>query len=402
MGPRIRRFAILAAGNLLVFVALILVVEFSAARCVTRPAGNTVPHSRLNHTWKPNATKVHAEWVEDNPDFPEPYVHHYNSQGWLERYDVSRRKPPNIYRIFYLGDSFTEGTCAMEASVPSLVEAQINERISETGWRVEVVNTGTSSYSPTLFYLLFRHELLRYEPDLIVVNVDMTDAFDDWKYAQALVVDDQGDPVAAPPRALYSAGFLETEAGIVLATPWRRMVLFLYRNSHTFNWVLGLTRGSRAEARVRGGPEQAGEIDRWSWCRHRWDDSARRNVARTLNMLRRLIHLSQENGVAVMLTAAPHFWQYARSTDGGGPPAWSARPHYVLANLAQQLGVPYLNSYEALAPHIQGTQQTRFSYAGDVHFHPRGYAIWADAQSAFLADPGNGLLPEHLAQAAAP
>jgi hypothetical protein len=55
--------------------------------------------------------------------------------------------------------------------------------------------------------------------------------------------------------------------------------------------------------------------------------------------------------------------------------------------------VPYHNAFEALKPLITGTPQTHYYYAGDMHFNPRGYRIWADAQYRFLTDGANHLLP---------
>ena len=97
-----------------------------------------------------------------------------------------------------------------------------------------------------------------------------------------------------------------------------------------------------------------------------------------------------------MLTAVPHYAQYAGDVTGATPPALSARPHAELEKLAEEIGLPYLNSFEMLAPKVQGTPQTTYYYRNDMHFNPRGYALWASAHGDFLLDPANGLLPPAL------
>jgi hypothetical protein len=95
-----------------------------------------------------------------------------------------------------------------------------------------------------------------------------------------------------------------------------------------------------------------------------------------------------------MLTAVPHYEQYACDTEGRGPAVWSSRPHRDLERLAVKIGIPYLNSFKELRPYIEGTPQHRYYYRGNMHFNPRGYRLWADVQLQFLLDPANGLLPE--------
>ena len=96
------------------------------------------------------------------PTFPNPIRFTTITEGWLETYNVEYKKPKGLYRIMYLGDSFTAGTAPMDESVPSLVE----QGLKLVNKNIEVVNTGVSSYSPLLMYLLLRHNIIQYSPDL--------------------------------------------------------------------------------------------------------------------------------------------------------------------------------------------------------------------------------------------
>jgi hypothetical protein len=237
VAKKIARFSAIVVVNILIFVLLIAAIEYVSSFFTNKVGNNLVTMYRINHTWKPNSQRVHNEWIKDNPDFPEPYTHVYNQQGWIEDYDITLTKPPQTYRIFYLGDSFTEGTVPMDQSLPSVVEQQLNEMAEGKDIEFEVINTGTTSYSPTIFYILTRYVLLDYAPDLIVVNVDMTDDFDDWKYAETLIRDDEGNPWAAPHRSVYKAPYIDTAEGVVEANAWIKLQLFLIEHSYTYNLI---------------------------------------------------------------------------------------------------------------------------------------------------------------------
>ncbi len=401
MGRRARLVAI----NVLVFLLMLVVLEAGSSFVVDLPGANIVSSFRVNHTWKPNSRKVHREWVRENPRFPKPYVHVYNAQGWLERYDVEREKPPNTFRIFYVGDSFVEGTTPMEESLPSRVEQALNERAAGTGLRFEVVNTGTSSYSPLIAYVLIRYVLLDYDPDLLVVNVDMSDEYDDWKYDETAIWDEEGNPWAVPPRNILAAPFLEDAGGAVRATAFRRFQFFLYRHSHFYNLLLRW-RPTVPKPDVASSPTTAaapgGLYRRWAWCREEWDAQTTRNAARTLDLVARIARLADDAGVRLVLSSSPHYEQYNGAEDGTGEPEWSDRPHREVARVAHENGVPYIDSFTPLAPLVRGTPQDRYYYKNDVHFNPDGYALWAPVHIAFLTDPSHGVLPaafyDHLAR----
>lgn len=395
---RIPRALLLILVNLAIFALLLVVVESISAWFVDKPGGTFRPHYYLNHTWKPNFEWDLTRHIQKNPEFPEAYTMRTNAQGWLETYDVTQEKPPGVYRIFYVGDSFTQGTCPMDRSVASVVERGLNERAAGTGTRFEVINTGTASYSPVLYYLLLRHVLVDYEPDLIVVNVDLTDDFDDWKYGQTLILDEDGNPFAAPKRSILDASFLDTVDGPVEMTSLIRLQLFLYQNSYTYNLIMNRWAGGDEDGQRRLDERRAsgGAYKRWAWCQETWDPETWENAGKTLDTLRRLAALSDKHGIRVMMTSVPHYWNYAENRFGTGKPKFTDRPHVAVAELASELEVPYLNSFEALKPHVAGTPQSRYYFADNIHFNPRGYAIWAEAHLSFLLDSGNDLLPAEL------
>ena len=378
----------------LVFV-LLLSLEVYSRFHVQLTKGAYVPSWRFNHVPKANNSVRTNELVALNPDFP-PFERNWNKQGWAESYDVEPTKPDDTYRIFYIGDSFVEGMVATDESLPSLVEQGLEQRVRGRDLRFEVINAGVASYSPVLYYIRLRYQIMDFDPDLAVVVVDMTDDFDDWKYRLTVIHDSDGNPAAAPPRDIFASEFIDTRRGAVKATFWTRLQLFFFSKSHFFAYLSYLGAEKLAtEVNTPLPPDSEKQIyQRGAWCRDEWDSFTKENVDLTFDVLRRLAETCKRNGIKLMLTAVPHYEQYANNDQGEEPPLWSARPHQELSPLASEIGVPYLNAFEALKPHFGGAARQRYYYLGDMHLNPRGNRLWADAHLEFLTDPGHDLLPK--------
>ena len=170
--------------------------------------------------------------------------------------------------------------------------------------------------------------------------------------------------------------------------------MFLHSHSRFYNLIrtrLGHHSDAIAEF-LQPPPDRPDLYLRWAWCFEPWSPQTKKNVARTLDLLRRIARLCRQRGVKLMLAAVPHYLQFNRIGHGHGP-SWSRRPHHVIAEVAAEQGVPFLNSVKALEPLIQGTPQSTYYYRGDPHFNPKGYGIWAAAHLRFLRDKKNRLLP---------
>ena len=365
---------------------LIGTLELLSGVYASQPLGQFQASWRFNHTLIPNSAVMIDRYGKSDPDWAEPYPLRVNSLGWREEYEVERTKPADVFRVFYMGDSFIQGSVPDELAIPTQVETALAGR--SDGSRYEVINAGVSSYSPILYYLSLRYRIAEYDPDLVVINVDMTDDFDDWKYRHTLILDENGDPAAAPPRNVMGADFIDTAAGAVEATWSTRLKLFLFQHSNLFRYLSYLDADKEmAKIVTPKTPDEAAKIyQRWAWCRDEWDPFTETVTEDMFDILRRTARFCRERGIRLALSAVPHYGQYAGDTDGSLPPKWSARPHHALEELANELGVPYLNAYKALRPQVEGTPQSVYYYRGDMHFNPRGYEIWADAHIEWIQD----------------
>lgn len=403
----IAKAVLIAAAMCLAPVVLVTLLEITARLVIGRP--EHVPGSswRLHHVFEPYSRIVTDDFARTNPDFPEPYTCEFNAQGWRENRDVPLRKPKGTFRIFYVGDSFTEGTCPQDQAVPSVVGKRLADVAKGKNLRFEVINAGSRSYSPILYYILIRYWLCAYRPDLIIVSVDMTDDADDRGYRRQALINKSGDPWAVPTNKDFGIRPAPVERhGPFPATPLAKAECFLYEFSSFYNLVRNTVRsGNRSPqlsfrgqaskdiAPISGNGGQHQFYGRFQWCHELWDSVTIAQVNATLDCICRICVLCQSKHIKLMLTSVPHYWQYNGDASGNGEPAFSSRPHAEIAALARSLGVPYHNAFGDLRPLITGTPQTQYYYAKDLHLNPRGYRIWADAQYKYLADSSNHLLP---------
>jgi hypothetical protein len=157
------------------------------------------PDYTLHHRFIPGATGRY-ESTEFNTSY------HISSVGLRDR-EFGVPKNNGVFRILMLGDSFTEGD-GVEANetFSKRLEGMLQEKFGHS--RVEVVNAGVGSYSPLLEYLYLMNGGIALQPDLVILNYDLSDTFDDISYTSLAHFDVAGRPmgVAAPDENTKNAG----------------------------------------------------------------------------------------------------------------------------------------------------------------------------------------------------
>jgi lysophospholipase L1-like esterase len=130
--------------------------------------------------------RLRADWQGTVQGLP----YHTNALGLRDRDVVP--KAPGAIRVLMLGDSFTEGGGLAEAdTVPRRVETTLRP----TCPGLEVINAGVASYSPILEYLMLQKIGAALGPDLVVLNLDMTDVHDDLIRTALAQLDSDGLPI---------------------------------------------------------------------------------------------------------------------------------------------------------------------------------------------------------------
>jgi hypothetical protein len=156
IGSRVRDLALLVGG----IVIALVVVEVGLRVAQFSYVSFFRPDDRLGLRLRENA----EGWYRSEG---EAFVR-INSAGFRDR-ERSIAKPPDVYRIAVLGDSYAEALQVdLEKTFQVLLERRLNECKAFGGKRVEVLNFGVSSYGTAQQLLMFRHVASKYSPDLVL------------------------------------------------------------------------------------------------------------------------------------------------------------------------------------------------------------------------------------------
>jgi hypothetical protein len=382
-------------GLLLVVLALAGAeagLRFLASRGRTEMTATHMSDSVLHHRIRPDVT-AQVRGVEFRT----------SSLGLHDR-EYPAGKPLGVFRILLLGDSMTEGGgLALPATMAKQAEAILNAGGCRSP--IEVVNAGVASYSPILEYVYLKKLAPIFEPDLVVLNFDMTDVHDDLVRTAIAVLGPDGLPVAVPAnRRLETAMFL-----LPIAKPsFLRFLDPIERGLSRLSIYQAFRRsgaGRRLFGPIRPTPERlerlglVGDI--------RYDPMAiTRNVegpgvAQAWRLTERYLAgiraLARRRGIPFAVVVYPHPHQVAADESPIGRQQFALRPGLYASEapfqrieaLGRREGFPVINLLE-LFRRRRATDGPLF-WDHDVHQNPRGARVFAEGMVAGLLD--RGLLP---------
>jgi hypothetical protein len=324
-----------------------------------------------------------------------------NSLGLHDR-EYPAQKPPGVFRLLLLGDSFTEGGgLALEATVAKRAEAILNAR--GCGSTFEVVNGGVASYSPILEYLFLGVLAPRLEPDLVVVNFDMTDVHDDFVRTMVAELGPDGLPVAVrADRRREAAVFLlpiAKPAFLGFLDPLeqalsRSMVYQAFRRSGAGRSLFGPLRPTPERLERLG---LVGDIRYDPLAITRTDEGP--SVAPAWRLTERYLaaihRRARERGIPFAVVVYPHPHQVGADDSPGGRRRFavgpglftSEAPFRTIEAVGRREGFPVINLLE----HFRRRRTTDgpLFWEDDVHQNPRGALVFADGIV-------RGLLDHHL------
>ena len=150
-----------------------------------------IPDDYLGRVHAPNSRFIYEE------DFSKEFKvrRKTNSLGLIGE-DISVRKPEGVFRILVLGDSFTEALQVQESeNFCEQLQDRLNRATIFEAMDYEVLNAGVSGYSPISEYLYFKRELMKLNPDLVILQLFANDVFEDNKVGAMSVLDETGLPL---------------------------------------------------------------------------------------------------------------------------------------------------------------------------------------------------------------
>lgn len=98
-----------------------------------------------------------------------------NQQGMRDDREFAHEKPAGVKRIVSLGDSYTIG---YEVDADETFSAVLERELADAGYEVQVLNAGVSGFSNAEEALYLERELLRYDPDVVVLSFFINDLTD--------------------------------------------------------------------------------------------------------------------------------------------------------------------------------------------------------------------------------
>jgi hypothetical protein len=107
-----------------------------------------------------------ADYWYDSRENDRPITGRTNSGGWNDR-EWPPKKPPDVFRVAILGDSYVEALQVERASsFARLAEATLNQDGQK---RFELMNFGRSGFTQTEEWLVLTKEIVRFDPDAVVL-----------------------------------------------------------------------------------------------------------------------------------------------------------------------------------------------------------------------------------------
>jgi hypothetical protein len=137
-----------------------------------------------------------------------PPVTEWNADG------IRHMRVPNSTqcapKLLFMGDSFMQGL-GIDDTIPVHVRDYFRDVLHRD---VCVFNAGTSSYSPSIYVPQAKKLIPRIKPELVIIDIDETDLFDDYYRYRHLVVRDQSGSIVAVRRTPLGEEFRQ---GLVAA-----------------------------------------------------------------------------------------------------------------------------------------------------------------------------------------
>lgn len=306
------------------------------------------------------------------------YIQRVNNFGMRGK-DIDFEKDKDKYRIIMLGDSFTMGKGVEDdQTFSALVQKRLDENTNNCNKyrNIEVLNAGVDSYAPILSYIQLSRDLVALEPDMVVLNLDVSDLTQEAAYRDIGTRDSIGRVISVPgPDEEYT--FSEVIRDWVDNNLYMTRLILFYTNK-----LLGYR-----DLTVRGVVTQANrEIVAYTLA----SDTADRNQQweSLFESIIRIRDFCKERGIQFILTIYP--WAHQVSDDEWIPGRYtfmSKEDSATDANLeivdafTKRSNIDFLSLFENFRSYNQ-KEKLYFDY--DMHWTPAGHNVMANGISSYL------------------
>jgi len=365
---------VLLKGTILIIGVIVglLLVEITLRLITTREVMRYFfmsPDSIVHHRFTPNSSGRYQTVEFDT-------YYHINSLGLRDR-EYSTRKPDTSVRILMLGDSFTEGDGVEASETFSKVLEVLLDSAGGTK-KCEIINAGVGSYSPVLEYLYVKKHGLSLSPDLVVLNFDLSDVFDDIQYSRLARFDDTGNVLGVSPAS-------ENRNESLIIRVLAGIKDFFKEHTRTYNFVR--IRIDRYLEGVRHEGDFSGDVryDKYAMLRENQQAKDGGDWSQSFKYILQLRDLLRAHHIDFLLTVYPYGLQVSPKEWNLGRQFWGFKSDTVYACLPQSKmedfcrrnGIKVINMCDAFKLASQATHPLFLEYNG--HWTPAGHRVVAEA-----------------------
>ena len=373
MGKLLANFALMAAATIITLIFIEMVLHILDIPKYSTPAENfRRPDEIYHHAFIPNMN-AHVKLAEFTNEYK------INSFGLRDR-EINLTK--SKYRILLVGDSFIEGE---GVNYEDMVSTQLQKTLDEKGYQAEVVNGGIAGGSPMVEYLYLKNYLLKLNPDLVILNFDLSDVQDDYNYEKTAAKDSAGEVVAVPSDNFTTPGWRDLEYTC---------------SKYKFNLCILAYRAGRAIFKKY--VITPGDIASDNMFLTRFNLTAEQTEPHynlTFHEIKRIADLAKENNITFILVSFPRGNQIEGEW-AAGRKMWSFEQGKIYSleifermhKFANENGIFYIDTY---LDFNSSTEHPLF-YSQDFHMTALGYKTLADAtfKQMFLNDAVKNSIPQ--------
>ncbi len=360
--PKIKQFLINLKLLILSILFCLIILEVFLQLTAEEGCGQDDPI--LHHAYQPNCSvsSNSAEWDISVK---------MNSEG-LRDEEIQPKQDYN-YRILMLGDSFTIGWGIDQGKTfNDLLEQKFNSK----QLKVDVINGGATSYAPILEYLFLKEKGLKYAPDTIILNFDLSDFQNDYNYQTLAKYDTAGELMGVSPE---EANFLKSV--------YLKVKLIKFIESPF------LVLDSRFPSKEIWGEEFFYDIDYDRYALTRLDlpkGTEEKYTQATFKYLKLIQELASKNNITLILVAYPYGhqvsgeeWAAGRHNYGFEPgKVYSNRPEEILAQFAAENNIQFISLYSD----FKESNIFPLFYPYDGHLTSEGHHLYAESLYAKLLE----------------
>jgi hypothetical protein len=320
-----------------------------------------------------------------------------NALGLRDR-EVPLRKPAGTKRILMLGDSFTEGDgVEQEQTFSSRIQVLLDQ--DGLGGRWQVLNAGVGSYSPLLEYLYLKNGGLALQPDLVILNFDLSDVYDDIQYSRQAAIDVEGNPVAvrAPASAFtksrrWRAELSEPESGPV-SRPAEILIGakdFVKEHFRLYGFVRNRI-GTYVQVAKQADASGDIRLDKFAMLRPWYEPTGDHDWSLSLRYLTMIRGLLAARGIDLWVTVYPYGLQVSPREWGAGRRSrgfevgriYTTAPQDYLERFCRRNLIPVVNLCEPFRAAARTTYPLYYDLDG--HWRPAGHQLVANVLYRSLA-----------------